>query len=448
MDWFKRLFQPKLKATALAPPGRPRPPLREFVYLDETSLRSLLSSQIGEVTDTTSRAISDGTLNEASGGIGLKAPVNVQMNTRFQTTNSNTRQTSSKASVQSWFRELLQQPGLRLVKPIAEVSPAQTMEALRAVLDKSILISATDLTRGSLVEFSVRLKADPVYHLGTVVSEFAGMVEDHPDLMTSNLSLDTFKEGLMVNKILQRLLVGLVPVRGEVIDYRVVEIEGAEHVVHVKALEGLEIETRPLEIVGVTDQFAYWKDIRRVLFSEAEFTVLCRVSRGGLQRTWTPVKLADLFAALTPGLVDQLNEAALSPLLPKPRVRATDARELRLGVALQLYASAMVSAAGTTLTDEQNARIEQRIYETSDRSWSASAQRSAFTAVADELRQVADIRVDPDIDLSLRERARILSGLPLFPSLEPKEAADSAPQLLSEGSVTRLLDVEVVAIYW
>ena len=34
-------------------------PLREFVYLDEVSLRSLLSSQVGEVKDSTSKQTSD-----------------------------------------------------------------------------------------------------------------------------------------------------------------------------------------------------------------------------------------------------------------------------------------------------------------------------------------------------------------------------------------------------
>ena len=37
----------------------PDNPLREFVYLDEVSLRSLLSSQVGEVKDSTSKQTSD-----------------------------------------------------------------------------------------------------------------------------------------------------------------------------------------------------------------------------------------------------------------------------------------------------------------------------------------------------------------------------------------------------
>lgn len=34
--------------------------LRDFVYLDEVSLRSLLSSQLGEVTDTRSEQLVEG----------------------------------------------------------------------------------------------------------------------------------------------------------------------------------------------------------------------------------------------------------------------------------------------------------------------------------------------------------------------------------------------------
>lgn len=448
-QWIKRQFAPKARPPITQPPRKARPPLREFVYLDEISLRSLLSSQIGEVTEGISQAVVDGSLNEAQGTAGANSPIfKAEMGARYQTTNSNTMQTSRKASVQSWFRELHARAGLRLIEPATGVTALPTVEALKSVQSTSVVIKASDMQRGALVEFKVRLKADPVFHLGTVVSEFAGMVEDHPDLMTSNLSLETFNEGLLVNKILQRLLVGLVPVRGEVIDYRSVEVDGVEYVAHVDALEGLDLDFRPLEIVGVTDQFAYWKDIRRVLFSDAEFTLLCRVSRTGLQSTWTPVKLADLFADLAPGVVEQLNEAGRAPFMPKPKAQASDPRELRLMAALELYVAAVVAHSGGTLTDDQKAQVNQRIYETGDRMGSATAQRSAFAAVAARLFEVADIRADPETDLELRERARIVSGLPLFPSLESKDSAALEPHLQIERSNTRLLDVEVVAIYW
>ena len=157
------------------------------------------------------------------------------------------------------------------------------------------MVLKTQLQRGKLVEFRVRLGADPVFHLGTMVSEFTAMAEDYPDMFAAGGGLTTLREVQPINKILQRLLAGLVPIRATAVDHVVAEIEGIEYVVHREVIKGLDLRTRPLEIVGVTEQEAYWKDLRRVLFSDAEFTALARISRPGLHDSWTPVKLADLF---------------------------------------------------------------------------------------------------------------------------------------------------------
>ena len=39
------------------------------------------------------------------------------------------------------------------------------------------------------------------------------------------------------------------------------------------------IQPVPLHVVGVSEEALFWKDIKRVLFSRAEFFVMCRVSR-------------------------------------------------------------------------------------------------------------------------------------------------------------------------
>lgn len=253
----------------------PRLPLREFVYLDEVSLRSLLSSQRGEMTDSTSEASAEAVQAEVSAALGANPGLvaKAELGSRFQTSNSSTIQTSRKATVQSWFKELHSLPGLRLIETAEPKARAKDLETLMSTVDTSLLVQSGALRRGALVEFRVRLKADPVFHLGMLVSEFSAMADEYPDMFSASNSLDALREVRPINKILQRLLAGLIPIRAEAVDYSVVVLDGAEHVVHRALIEGLDLEARPLQIVGVTEHLAYWRDIRRVLFSEAEFVL-------------------------------------------------------------------------------------------------------------------------------------------------------------------------------
>ena len=445
---IKRWFKSPVMSNYNSEPAEK--PLREFVYLDEVSLRSLLSSQTGEVTEGTSEQIADTLGAEVSGTVGANSPLvaKAELTSRFQTSNSSTLQTSRKATVQSWFREFHRIPNLRFVQPVQEVNAVANTDELRAIPDTSIVLEPSQLLRGSLVEFRVKLAADPVFHLGTMVSEIAGMAEDYPDMFAAVNAATSLDEVKLINKILQRLLAGLIPIRAEAVDYAVVEIDSVEFIVHRGAIKGLGLEEKPLEIVGVTEHLAYWKDIRRVLFSEAEFTVLCRVSRDALQSSWTPVKLADLFREVRPDLVEQINAAGRIPFSDIQAGGSANMNERRLADALSSYKTAFLDEVGKSITDEQEVRINDQIVQMLPRYASVSGQRSAFSAVKKLLSEIVGVQVDATKDLELRDQARISSGLPLFPSLSPNRSADSARQTKGQDDKSRLLDVEVVAIYW
>lgn len=445
----KSVFRRKPAARKGASGDRSSNVLREFVYLDEVSLRSLLSSQTGEVTDSTSEQRTSAREAEiqasASADPGVIAKAEVA--SRFQTTNSSTVQTSRKATVQSWFRELLSIPDLRYVRPATAPSPVNTVDDLRQVADPSLFASSTSFERGAIVEFKVRLTADPVFHLGTMVSEFTAMADDFPDMFATGGGLATLREVQPVNKILQRLLAGLIPVRGEAVDYSVVELEGDEYVVHNALLTNLDLERRPLVIVGVTEHLAYWKDLRRVLFSDAEFMVLCRISRGALQREWTPVKLADLFRPVVPGLVDQINAAGRVPFVGPQHVKSSPLDE-KMSHALSGYKDALLHEVGKELSEEQSVEVAAEIVELRSRTASAFEQRSAFAALKAKLAALSPFEIDPTRDLALREQARLASGLALFPGHTRRDDQSSGASPQAAPRDERLLDVDFVAIYW
>lgn len=449
--WHRWRDRPRRKKST-APEAQPSgDDLREFVYLDEVSLRSLLSSLQGDLRDSRSEETADQFQAEAAANLeAANALVGTAgVSSRFQTTNSSTIQTSRKATVQSWFRDFRALAGLRLIEVTEVEAPAVDLQALLTTTDKSLFATSEDLRRGKLVEFRVRLSADPVYRLSTMVTEFSGMADDFPDMFAAGDALRSLQEVQPVNKILERLLAGLIPIRAIAVDYSVITVNELEYVVHNALLKNLDVEREPLQIVGLTEHLAYWKDLRRVLFSDAEFTLLGRVARSGVQASWTPVKLADMFQALVPDLVKQINAAGRLPLAGTQTTTTEDPNHTKLGKALELYVEASLTATDKRLSESDQTLLATELRTLSARSGTASDQRAAFALTSARLRELTGERVKPKRDLELREQARLSSGLSLFPGLSsspPLPAPPSAPA--EEAETEHLIDVEVIAIYW
>lgn len=450
-SWWRRLFRKKPETLPNQTTADPkRPDLREFVYLDEVSLLSLLSSQNGEVTDSKSEQASEGSdaSIEATAGVNPGVIAKAEITSRYQTNNSSTIQTSRKATVQSRFRDLHVIDGLRIIEPVLVDAPAKDIESLKKTDTLSKLAPAAELQRGKLVELRVRLAADPVFHLGTMVSEFTSMAEDYPDMFAAEGGLATLQEVQPINKILKRLLAGLVPIRAVAVDYVVVEIDGVEYVAHKNLIEGLKLKNRPLEIVGVTEQEAYWKDLRRVLFSEAEFTVLARISHSGLQNSWTPVKLADLFTDVAPDLVEQINAAGRVPFGSTSSKPSESAPDTKLAAALSRYVDSLLSEVGKSLESDQKEAVDQSIGELKTRSATVSDQTSAFAMLTKYALELVGGEIDSARALELRTAAREAVGLSLFPTANLLSQVTPTAPIPKGEDEPLLLDVEFVAIYW
>lgn len=428
-------------------------PLREFIYLDEVSLRSLLSSQKGEITDSTSNQTEKAQGENEARTVSLSIPqlAGAERSSSFQTSNSSSIQTSRKATVQSWFRELHNIEGIHLLRPSVIEPSSIELSQIPTTDDRSIVTGASKFVRGKLVEFRVKLSGDPVFRLGTMLSEFDGMAEDFPEMFSANNAMEVLKQAQPVNKVLGRLMAGLIPVRAEAIDYVVVEVKSQEYVVHRSALEGIELDQKPLELVGVTEHLAYWKDIRRVLFSDAEFTVLCRIGRDGLQSTWTPVKLADLFRDVAPGLVEQINTASKMPMdVNTNSISSIVSDEGKLAKTLFAYKALVFDKLDFDSNIDDEAIIMNSVINLMSLSETATDQREAFRKLDNVLSDFANLTVlSGDEKLALRDAARQETGLPLLPVTQPNSLVpvNSAAETIV-ATEPRLLDVEFIAIYW
>ena len=350
-----------------------------------------------------------------------------EVSSRFQTTNSNSLQTVSKATAQSRFRELHKFEYLRKIRPVKVVKSATSLDNLKDGDFKHTCYKASDLKRGDLVEFKVQLSASWIFQISTMVAEFSEMFDQSPTIFMESVNFRDLYQAKNANKIISKLLAGLIPVDGVVSDYVVIDDGEEKVIVHRDAISDLPIENSALRIVGVTEHLAYWKDIRRVLFADNEFTMLCRLSRSGVQNDWNPIKVADIFRDFAPDLARQIETSSRAAMTQSASTKRADIVE---PIAAQLALDRSIAALLLENT-------------------SAEGQRAAFAKVKALIEASTQLEIDPSVDFDAREAVRRNLDLPLF----PRSQTYNHETKISESSTfeeepRNLLDVEVIAIYW
>lgn len=431
-----------------------REPLREFVYLDEVSLASLLASQKGEITDNITARDDEGFLVEAGGKVSTSAPLlpSAEATSRFQTTNSSSLQTVRKSNAQSLFRELHKIDGLRKIQPTNINDAANSLDELFDQSYKNSVYKASDLRRGDLVEFKVSLSASWIFQINTLVAEFSDMFDENPAMFIDSVKFYDLYQARNANKIINKLLAGLIPIDGKVSEYSVISYQEEEYIAHNESLGDLPLDKMPLQIVGVTQHIAYWKDIRRILFADNEFTVLCRMSRSGIQNGWNPIKLADVFKEFAPDLANQIETSSRIAIAQSSNDQPAESIEPNVALlmfALVRYKDVLIETSGLVISEIDLSQIDRMIAELKLEASTAEGQRAAFARVSSMVQIVTGNDIDPTVDLRARERVRTALNLPLFPDLSEKSPqAVAAQSILLESRKPRLLDVEVVAIYW
>ncbi|SDS99124.1 hypothetical protein SAMN04489751_3443 [Brevibacterium sandarakinum] len=430
-------------------------PLREFVYLDAVSLHSLLVSQTDTIpeaiTQTISRADEAELIGSASASAGndLIGKAEAKTNARYQTSNSDSTQSSRKAVIQTLFKQLREQPLNFKLSPPDHVDAFEEASDIKDTAE-NVAAAASSFVRGDLVEVEVVLAVDPVFKLGAMMNEWSAMADEYPAMFSSTGTLGFLRESEPIMKVLDRFLTGLIPIRATAVNYVVAIIDGTEYVLHKNAVATLELETQPLFVTGVTEHLGFWKDIRRVLFSDARFTILSRVATDGLHDKWTPVKLADLFSEVAPDFVDQIN-AIRSPTAESDKPVTAQVQNLALAKALTHYRLA-IAPNDAVWSSEHQQEFTALATQLSAGATDAIAQREAFDLVREQIiTQLGTEAPSPDVDLKARQDARSKADLELLPqgqSLVAPARAPSPSAAEEPESPGRIIDTEVIAIYW
>ncbi|MET3948763.1 hypothetical protein ABIB49_003488 [Arthrobacter sp. UYCu512] len=446
--WFWLLpwkWHPKHRRETAAPAPTVLP-LREFVYLDEVSLKSLLVSQQGELaTEFTDQDVLVEQAEVSSKMSVAPKGVGAEIGSRFQSTSTLGRQTLRKSVAQSQFKTLLEMESIDIRFRSNGLQDGPTSAEDLAQTDESAhSIHVDRLKRGDLMELEVELAADPIYRFNLTMAELSDLAKKYPEMTNAPGSAEVMEQIGPVSRMLEQLLVGLVPIRSRCLNLTLVEHNGQSYVARTSVAESLGLTTQPIDVVGVTDLDQYWKDVRRVLFAHGSFKMLCRVARDGLHDDWSPVKGAEVLSELAPQFPGLLEAAGRTEYRTPTDARVEKQREA-LAKALRLFASNLLDLSTPPRSWEECEGLDALISAQSDRASSASGQRAAFDAVAELVSQVVPVPPSPEQLQEFRQDAREVTQLRFSLSQIPAEAVESTQK---PRGPEKLLDVEIVAIYW
>ncbi|QGQ18997.1 hypothetical protein GC089_06815 [Cellulomonas sp. JZ18] len=396
-------------------------------------------SQAMTIPESVMLAAGRGSEAEISSSLSADALVGSgEVAARYQTMSSSSQEVSRRALIQSSFKEFRELP---LEFKLSEFDK-RTAGGFSMLSEFGV--KADGLRRGELVEIEVILEVDPVYKLAAMVSEYSEMANAYPQMFEGGV-LGFLRGSQPIIKVLQRFLAGLIPIRATAASIVVIEHEGQEYVAE-SGSAGPDVRERPLRIVGVTEQQNYWKDVRRVLFSDSRVRVLGRIARDGLHDSWTPVKLADLFSDVSPDLVDNIN-AIEAPSATSTTSGGFDGSGPMVE-ALRMYKDHLVANVPGALWPSGSEFVLSLLGAGVE---TAAQQRQAFDEVRSiTLASAGSASISPEDDLAARTMARAAAGVSLFPSAStgPSATTTSAEGNGTRGDHGRFLDIEIVAIYW
>ncbi|MGO8870616.1 MAG: hypothetical protein ACLQPH_04305 [Acidimicrobiales bacterium] len=435
-------------------------PLREFVYLDEVSVYSLMASRLGPIAAEFTETESSSLRGEVGTSIQAGVPIaKGSINSTLNSSHTRGSQVVRKSIVQTTFKEFLdyERPHLALapMSPDATVPEIASGDLSKCAASQSSgwILDPTTLRRGQLIETDVVLEAESIFRLSAVIAAMLDIAQDSQEWLRAE-NTSQIGQFQAINRVIENLLVGLVPLRGRAVDYQIVRDNDREWIVHHRILDQLVppiAETaEPLYIVGVSEESLYWKDIRRVLFAESPYRILARISRRGLNETWNPVKLVDILREVVPEMADTIDTFGRIDIKhlrnPLRTELAVSSGQIAFESALVRYASALAQHHGKEIDESRLAENECFRFEIHDDIETVEGRRRIFARVTREIATSIEIERDPIVELQLRTEALSEAGF----SPEGQFSVDKPSSNLGavKGSDEHLLDTEFIAIYW
>ena len=455
-DWLRR---PRRRPVKPSSDGL----LREFVYLDEVSVYSILASRKGAIPIEFTENQTASVYSDLGSSIGVGTGfINAKLDSKLQASALRGSQVLRKSTIQTSFKELyeIERPAFALTPLGGNCAPTvHTVSDLESRLDREPkdpwLINPRTIRRGELMELEVELEADPIFRMTSIITTLRELMEDNEHIFGNEIAA-TLPEMRALARVLDGLLVGLVPIRGRLVDYSWANIASRDVLVHQLLLDQLSpdmsLTVYPAFVVGVAQRDLFWKDIRRVLFSQAQYTIFCRIAVSGLSNKWHPVKIAGVLEGILPQfdkMITEFSEKASEAMRGAGDIQQTpishDDQSWK-GI-MKEYAQLILAHHGRSL---DSGAIDSMIHTISPESdWldSVDGRRSVFAKMTQCLDDALGIEICGELAYRTRNVVIQNAGVPnrqvhLTPHRDGHHSA-SIP-----GNHERFLDAEIIAIYW
>nr|WP_247828147.1 hypothetical protein [Arthrobacter antioxidans] len=312
-----------------------------------------------------------------------------------------------------------------------------------------------NLLRGDVLEVQVELSPERSYQFMTAVSSTIDLIQGRAEIF--GIEESAMAEVQQMVGLLSGLLVDLVPLQSRVTSHRLVIVDNISWLVDVSMItpdSALDRATTEVQLVGVTELPLYWKDVRRVLFAGSTYSVYARLSRPGIQTSWSPVKLADVFDQFLPDLGDQLRRL---PYLFDSAHGVTDrdkvpvVSEVLCDNGLIPFGHDLAQLTSRNISREsllEVAREAARSVDTAEKLDDMGIVRNAFEQVVKAVEScpplTEPLEIDRHLVRTLRSRHQEVARL----TFHKESAATEQPKTEEEHEPAAFLEAEVVAIYW
>ncbi|WP_166353544.1 DUF6414 family protein [Phytoactinopolyspora limicola] len=437
---------------------------REFVYLDEVSVTSLVAARHGSIAETFKNTHSETAGIEAGSQLSTPLTPGLSLNSRTTSSKTTTQEVVRRAVVQGTFRSLRitdsdlklsiedQQPQKR---PRQAKTEAELVRALEKLTKQRRAVRVSDLKRGDVVELRVELSADRTYQFTAAATSMLDMIKGRSSVF--GISEFQLAEIAPMLDLLPKMLVDLVPINANVTSHVQLDLENESWLIDTTMIapeSPLVTLSEPISVAGVTELPLYWKDARRVLFDRSEYIVYARLARSGLDTAWSPVKIADVFDSISKDIGDQIRQLPLAfegVHKAGVEVLATPIPDVLKTHGLIPFGQILARATGRELDDSA---LEQAAHEAAqgvadiEKLGDVRVTRAAFDRVVAAVESSAPLvlaPIDRDLVAELREPfqnlARVLAALPVVEAAAVENSAE-------DDSKQQLLEVEFVAIYW
>ncbi|AEH35616.1 DUF6414 family protein [Halopiger xanaduensis] len=341
------------------------PPLREFVYLDETSVISLIASTTGGITEQKSTVKRRQISGSIKGGLGDKTS---SLNANIGATKESSSEAVRRYVIQSNFKELYEMRADDMVisdeyEPHASV-PRRIWDRLTSN-DEPEPLTEVDFDRGSLAEVNVNLGSHEVYDFYTAVGSMAEMFDLFPEESEFSRHLDTeefsMRELEAFSELIEHLLAGLVPIVGEVENYGVIVEDDEPIIVHEDYVSEYQNKCEPLNIVGFVNSDKFWQEETRFLFDDDEYTVYCRLDSDEVSDEWMPIKLLSVVDSIVSGLGESIYDIPETFEDANPGAPVDEGNEIELRPRLESYLDELEGESNLNVSAEEAEDVVQSV---------------------------------------------------------------------------------------